>query len=199
MEILQDGIFEIICDFHEDLKEMCNKLNLTTAQDVKNFLKNTPKESKDRRNLFTCLSAIEFAEGFSSLALQKGREAMTVGAFDDMEVSADLMLAMFYRKIENLKEYLDKKNIDFDTLPFDEKFKEFQKTLILEDETVGMGFSQMFLRLYSKEGKKKKIGDKQNNSSTHEIKHIEDSNHSHHNKFPQEERVKNHFPLEREL
>mgnify|MGYP005783963513 FL=1 len=109
MEILQDGIFEIICDFHEDLKEMCNKLNLTTAQDVKNFFKNTPKESKDRRNLFTCLSAIEFAEGFSSLALQKGREAMTVGAFDDMEVSADLMLAMFYRKIENLKEYLDKK------------------------------------------------------------------------------------------
>ncbi len=199
MEILQDGIFEIICDFHENLKEMCEKLNLTTAQDVRDFLENTPKESKERRELFTCLSAIEFAEKFSSFALLKGREAMTVGAYDDMEVSADLMLAMFYRKINNLKEYLDKKNIDFDTLSFDEKFNEFQKTLILEDETIGIGFSQMFLRLYSKIEENKKIGDKQNNSSTHEFKHTEDNNHFHHNKFPQEERVRNHFPPEREL
>lgn len=38
-DILQDGTFEVMCELYDELKSFSNQLNLTTAQDARNFLK----------------------------------------------------------------------------------------------------------------------------------------------------------------
>ncbi len=143
-----DEVFLTMCEFHEELKEMCEKLNLKTAQEVKHYLRTTPKNNKDRMNLCIELSGVKFAETIMSGFYLKGLKAIKVGVGEDVYISADLMLQMFNNKINKIKRYLTKKGIDFDTLSFEEQLKQFKKTLLLENENVRNGCIDLFVKKY---------------------------------------------------
>ncbi len=165
MKILQDEVFEVVCEFYDDLKSICDSLNLSSAQEVREYLKNTPKGNESREILLSKLHSVSFVEQFSSRLLERGRQAMRVGAGDDVAVVHDMLQSMFYKKIEKIKDYLYKNGVDFDALPYDEKYKEFKKTLVLEDERVKDGFSKIFERTYQViEDDKAQIEDNSNNS-----------------------------------
>ena len=188
MKILQDGIFEIMCEFHEDLKQICNELNLKSAKDVIDFLDNTPKGDRRRLKLDVRLSAVEFAEKACSMMIRKGQEATRVGDFESVSACSDLIIYFFYEKVEKIKIALNNKGINFNSLSLEEKFKQFQNTLIFEDEQTGMVLSQMFLKVFfeNTENKDKQLESKQlkdslqnNKNSSVNKKHLKPSKNKH--------------------
>ncbi len=147
MEVLKKSAFEDFVKFYPELKAICDDLNLKTGEEVLKFLEDTNGENNNiRKILKNKLTVAIFEETFSSRLVERGREAMDIGEGDDTITAANLLVAMFYNKVEKLRKYLKSKDFDFDKLSFDDKFKEFQKTILLEDEIVKTGLCEMFVR-----------------------------------------------------
>lgn len=191
-DILQDGTFEVMCELYDELKRFCNELNLTTAQDVRDFLeKDTAEESQKRSELEDLLNDVKADNSIMS----------RIVSTESQESVRNLFKKCFIEKIQRLKRALYRKSIDFFALPLDEKLEEFKKTIMFENKEMKDVYIENFTSFYSKleGGSKENTKGEQNNSSTPKLKRTNDGTHSHHNKFSQEEHVRNHFPSELEF
>lgn len=151
MKILDDRVLNIIMDYHPRLKKICHKLNLKSADEIKNFLNDKNETYKEERLMLKIeLSSVEFFESFSSTLLYRGIESTSVDDFEEVKAIKDLMEDNFWGKIERIKNYCVKRNIDFETLPFDKKLLLFEDTIILENDVIKDAFRKMLYRVFSK-------------------------------------------------
>ena len=189
--ILQDGTFEVMCELYDELKKFCNNLNLSTAQDVRNFLdKDTYEESWKRSELEDLLNDVKADNSIMS----------RIVSIESEESIRNLFKKCFIEKFQRLKRALYRKGIDFFALPLDKKVEEFKKTLLLEKDDIKELYIENFIDICPIfEERTAKQQDEQKASLSSKKKCPEDETHSHHNKFPQKDRVRNHFPPEQEL
>lgn len=190
-DILQDGTFEVMCELYDELKKFCNNLNLSTAQDVRNFLeKDTYEESRKRSELEDLLNDVKADNSIMS----------RIVSIESEESIRNLFKKCFIEKVQRIKRALYRKGIDFFALPLDKKLEEFKKTLMFENDDMKELYIENFIGFYSRfeESKDKQSGE-QNDSSAPKKRRTEDGTHSHHNTFPEDERVRDHFPLCPEL
>lgn len=190
-DILQDGTFEVMCELYDELKSFSNQLNLTTAQDARNFFKkDTYEDSQKRSKLEDLLKYVKADNSIISRIVSIGNQ----------ESVRNLFKKCFIEKFQRLKRALYRKGIDFFALPLDKKVEEFKKTLLLEKDDIKELYIENFIDICPiLEERTAKQQDEQKASLSSKKKCPEDETHSHHNKFPQKDRVRNHFPPEQEL
>lgn len=170
-DILQDGTFEVMCELYDELKSFSNQLNLTTAQDARNFLKkDTYEDSRKRSKLEDLLQYVKADNSIISRIVSIGNQ----------ESVRNLFKKCFIEKVQRIKRALYRKGIDFFALPLDKKLEEFKKTLMFENDDMKELYIKNFIGFYSRfeESKDKQSGE-QNDSSYPKKRRTEDGTHSH--------------------
>ena len=130
------------------LNDLCMEYGIRTPQGAKVF-RDEHKFDLDNKSAFelsTLLYAINFNECFFHEAvINKLNESYEVGAYDDSNISLELLISELEEVYSYFKEYCYEIGVVISTTPYDELLRSFTNLLILKE-----GYEDIYIKYFNR-------------------------------------------------